>query len=394
MSIKLICFEPWKGLGITEYDSGFGDRIKYWVLAYQLSLIIEGIQIIVEEKYWPELLLLDLPNTTTQNITWKSYKNKLIPIGWEEVKNIMITRVNSLLNFSNDVCYYFDFSLEDMANIFEDQNVTNNFIIHQGVSKIKLKLPAVSDFIQKQFSDSYYIHLRRGRGTFPTAKFLNEMEQCLTKEFVLDYWRMFHTIKLGSNTRSKIYKYYDSLIEKDTYIDEKYSPTERHRSLAKMVGNSDEEILKDYKWVNSYKIVPDSDYFNLILNYIFKKNPNQKIYISSDIPKKYYSHYYDNFSGNIIDKDYYFKIFLDLYTDKISKKDLEKEYSTPILKVFENVFDLMVGCFSNNIVRSTSNWSKISSLYKKKKVILYGGETSINSLENWIFMDGEIDFID
>jgi len=27
MSIKLICFEPWRGLGITQYDSGFGDRI-------------------------------------------------------------------------------------------------------------------------------------------------------------------------------------------------------------------------------------------------------------------------------------------------------------------------------------------------------------------------------
>jgi hypothetical protein len=377
MSINLICFEPWRGIGITPYDNGFGDRIKYWVLAYQLSLIIEDIQIIVEEKYWPELLLIDLPNTTSQDI--RTCKKK-VPITWEDVKTIMITKHNSFLTPSKDSYYYFNFSLEEMSNIFEGQSVTNNYVIHDGVSKIRLKLPIVSDFIEQKFSDCCYIHLRRGRGTFPTIKFLNEMEQCLTKEIVLDYWKIFHRTRLGSNIHSKTYKYYDSLIEKDTYNEEKYSSTE--------------EICYNYKWVNTYKIVPDSDYFNLILNYILKENPNQKIYISSDIPKKYYSHYYDNFSENIIDKDFYFEMFLNFHKDKIPKEILEKKYSTSIPRVFENIFDLMVGCYSKTIVRSTSNWSKISSLYKKKRVILADMITSDNSLGNWILMDNEIDFID
>jgi hypothetical protein len=380
MSIKLVCFEPWKGLGITQYDSGFGDRIKYWVLAYQLSLIIEDIQIIVEEKYWPELLLLDLPNTKTENITRRSCRNKLISIGWEEVKNIMLTGNSTVLDSSNDVYYYLDFSLEDFVNIFEGQNVTNNFIMHKAVSEIKLKLPIVSDFMQQEFSDCCCIHLRRGHGTFPTLKFLQEMEQFLSKERVNFYWRNFHRSRLGDSVHSKTYKYYDSLIERDTDIKEK--------------NLSSNQLIYDYKWVNNYKIVLDSDYFNLIQNFILKEKYDEKIYISSDIPRAYYSYYYNNFSSNIMDEDVYFLKFSNLHKGQIPTEQLEKRYSIPISKVFKNVFDLMVGCYSKTIVRSTSNWSKISSLYKRKKVIHADRITSTNSLGNWIFMNGEIDFID
>lgn len=380
MSIKLICFEPWKGIGITQYDSGFGDRIKYWVFAYQLSLIIKDIQIIVEEKYWPELLLIDLPNTISQNISLKDCENKLLPISWEDVRNIMMTKDSSLLTPSDNKYYYLNFSLEDMAKIFNGQDITNNFIMHEGISKIKLKLPIVSDFIQKEFSDCCYIHLRRGHGTFPTLKFLSEFEQFFSKKTVFDYWETFHKIRLGRSIRSQKYEYFDSLIEKDSDTEKKYLPTGK--------------LVYDYEWVNNYKIVPDSDYFNLIQNFILKENPNQKIYISSDIPKKYYSYYYDSFPHNMMDKDFYFQIFLDFYKDNIPEEKLQKRYSIPILKVFENVFDLMVGFYSKTIIRSVSNWSKMASLYKRKKVILADRITSMNSLGNWILIDHEIDFID
>jgi hypothetical protein len=381
MSIKLICFEPWRGVGISQYDSGFGDRIKFWVIAYHLSSIIQDIQIIVEEEYWPELLLIDLPNTIPQNMSSLILsENQLLPISCEEVRDIILTENNSLLNSTNNTYYYFNFSVHRIGDIFNNQKITYNSVIHNAVSKIKLRLPTVSDFMEKEFSDCCYIHLRRGNGTFPPLKFLNEIKQFLSKETIDSYWKTFHSSRFGSSICSKKYKYFDSLVEKDTDTEKKYLPTKK--------------VYGDYNWVNDYKIIPDSDYFNLIQNIIFKQNPHKKIYISSDIPKKYYSYYYDNFPHNIIDKDFYYKKFLNLYKDKLPAKELKKKYSIPISKVFENVFDLMVGCYAETVVKSTSNWSKIAALYKRKRIIHADRTLSMNCLGNWIFIDQEIDFID
>ncbi len=104
MAVKLICFEPWRGVGITKYDSGFGDRIRFWVLAHHLSTIINDVQIIVEEKYWPELLLIDFPNTTSQDISsLKLSKNQLLPISCEKVRNIILTGDINLLNIRDEI---------------------------------------------------------------------------------------------------------------------------------------------------------------------------------------------------------------------------------------------------------------------------------------------------
>jgi hypothetical protein len=110
MSIKLICFEPWNGDNIYEHDSGFGDRVLYWITSYYLSTIIKDVQIIVEEYYWPELLLIELPNTIPQNNSLlRSSKNKLIPISFEQLKNIILTKDGSCLDSSENVYYYFTF---------------------------------------------------------------------------------------------------------------------------------------------------------------------------------------------------------------------------------------------------------------------------------------------
>lgn len=380
MSIKLICFEPWKGEGISEYDSGFADRMKFWVLAYKLSLIIKDVQIIVEDYYWPELLLIDLPNTVSQDISsLRLSENQLLPITCEEVRDIILTEDYSFLNSSDNIYYYFNFSIHRVGDIYDERSVIYDVIMHEAVSKIKLKLSTASNFIQEKFSDCCYIHLRRGNGTFPTLKFLNEMEQFLSKEIVNTYWRTFHKSRLGNSRHSKEYKYFDLLVEKDTDTEKKYLPTKK--------------LFRDYGWVNDYKIIPDSDYFNLIINVILRDNPDQKIYISSDIPKKYYSYYYDNFPNNILDRTLYFEKFLNFYKDKLPAKKFNKKYSIPTFKIFENVFDLMVGCYSETVVKSTSNWSKIASLYRKKKIIQADRTLSINSLGKWIFVDQEIDFM-
>lgn len=387
MTVKLICFEPWRGKGISEYDSGFADRMRHWILAHKLSLIIKDLQIIVEEKYWPELLLLDFPNTISQDISSLLLsKDNLIPISCEEAGYIISTKDTSSINFSENIYYYFNFSMHRVNDVYNKQNLRYDSIAYEGISKIKFKLSIVSDFIEKQFSDCCFIHLRRGNGTFPTLKFLNEMEQFLSKEIVDSYWKTFHTIRLGHSIRSEEYKYFDSLLEKDT--DKKYYRIDKKYLLIK------EPISDDAGWVNYYKTTADSDYFNVIINVILKDNPDKKLYISSDIPQKYYSYYYSNFPNNVMNKTFYFQQFLNLYENRLHVKEVNKEYSIPIFKIFENVFDLMVGCHSNMIVRSNSNWGKIVSLYKKKKIIQSSKITSINSLENWTFVDQDIDFVD
>ena len=374
MSIKLACFEPWKGIGITQYDSGFGDRMRFWVLAHYISTIIDNVEIIVEEKYWPELLLLDLPNTKAENITRRSCKKK-VPITWEEVRTIVTTKNDELLNSSSDSYYYFNFLMSDISkNIFKGTDVPYQVVIHNAVSKIKLNLSEASDYMEQQFSDYCCIHLRRGNGTFPTIKFLRELEQFLPIEIINNYWEQFHKTRFGRSIKSKEYKFFDSMVQRDIDIKDKDSPEFK-------------PFILDFNWVNEYRIVTDSDYFNLIIKFLLKEDPNQKICISSDIPKKYYSYYYENFPYNIVDTDIQFRIFLKFYEGKLDVKKLRKKYSIPIDKVFENVFDLMVGVHSKIIVKSTSNWSEICSLYKKKKVIYASGIESVNSLGNWIFIE-------
>lgn len=399
MSIKFISFEPWAGSNIYENDSGFGDRITYWLFAYYLSTIIKDVQIIVPEHYWPELLLIDFPNTIPQNIhSLGLSKNQLIPITFEKFKNIILTEDGNFLDNSKDIYYYFSFSIlrvEELYDIFHLKNVTYNYIMHEAVSKIKLKLETASNFVENLFSDSCCIHLRRGLGTFPTLKFLSEIEQFLPKETIDFYWKLFHSNRLGDSKNSKQYKYYDSLLEKDTDIAK--IPSSPQSIQQSPLWNPQKDA--NYNWANAYKIIPDSDYFNLIDNVILKENPNQKIYISSDIPKKYYSYYYDRYPNNIMNKNYYFKKFLSLYKNKISPEKLKIKYSISIFKTFENVFDLMVGCHSKIVVRSTSNWSAFFSAYKAKKVIQADKIVSMTSLGNWIFMDfvdysNGFDFID
>lgn len=382
MSIKLICPEPWQGRDVSEHDSGFGDRITFWILSYHLSLIVEDVQIIVEEQYWPELLLIDLPNTTPKDISSLTIKkDQVLPINFEQLKHIILTKDFSLLSHSEDTYYYFSFSIRRVSefyDIFDKNNVTYNSIMHNAISKVRLKLPNVSNFMQQEFSDCCCIHLRRGSKTFPTLKFLSELEQFLSKESLDSYWKTFHRNMLGSSRYSSEYKYYDSLVEKDTDIGEKYLPTKK--------------MIKDFDWVNNYKITPDSDYFNLIDNIILTSNPNQKIYISSDIPEKYYSYYFDKYSDNIMDKTFYFREFLSLHKDQLPLEKLKKKYSISIFRTFQNVFDFMVGCYSEIMIKSSSNWSKVSSLYRKKKIIHADKVVSMNSFGNWTFVDYGIDF--
>lgn len=398
MSIKLICFEPWQGNNIFEHDSGFGDRVTHWLSAYYLSTIIKNIQIIVQEYYWPELLLIDLPNTIPQDISSLSLsKNQLIPITFEELKSIILNEDGNFLDSSKDIYYYFNFSVlrvDELYSIFDIKNTTYNDIMHKAVSKIKLKLPVVSNFIEKEFSNSCCIHLRRGLGTFPTLKFLNEIEQFLPKETIDSYWKLFHASRLGNSKNSNEYKYYDSLLEKDTDIEEISSSTEKILYDDFLQWKPEKKL--NFNWTNSYKIISDSDYFDLIDNVILIENPNQKIYISSDIPKKYYSYYYDRYPNNIIDKTYYLKQFITLHKNKLPQEKIKLKYSISILKTFENVFDLMVACHSEILVKSTSNWSHVSSMYKKKKVIYADRTVSMTKLGKWTFADytDKIDFSD
>lgn len=384
MSIKLICFEPWNGNNLFENDSGFGNRISSWMFYYHLSTIIKDIEIVVEENYWPELLLIDLPNTTSKNISsLKLSKDQLIPISSEEFSNIILTDGYNT-KFSENNYYYFDF-IWDSQEVFDvlmrSKRLTYYHLLHNSISKIKLKSFTAFEFFENQFSDFCCIHLRRGLGTFPTKKFLNEINQVLTKKMIDSYLNDFHLDRLGRYKHLNRYHYYDVLLVKDT-------DTER-KDLNYQID------YQDFTWVNTYKIIPDSDYFNLIDNFILSENPDQKIYISSDIPKKYYSYYYDRYPDNIVDKIHYFRKFIDFYRNQIPTEKLQLKYSISIAKTFENVFDLMVGCHSKIIVRSASTWIDIPACYKKKKVISADKIVRTNSLGNWTLIDykNEVDWL-
>lgn len=402
--IQIICPEPWNGDCVNEHDTGFGDRIFHWIFHYNICTIVGNIQIIVPEKYWPELLLINLPNTITKDFSLLN-KNQLFPIDFQQLTDIISNEKNNFLKDSENIYYYFNIPLKYFPKIYyliiEKKYKTYDQILGEPISKIHLKNLLVEKFFEEEFSNCCCIHLRRGHGTFPTKKFLEELKHNLSESQIKDYWEQFHKNKIGKSEFSKKYLIHQKFLDK-TATEEKYvnpyfnlnnditpkTLLESPELFLELESSAPSNVnYQIFDWIHVWKITSDSDYFNLIDNTILIENPNQKIYISSDIPMKYYSYYYDRYPNNIMDKRYYFKKFLNFYKGKIQKEKISIEYSVSISKTFENIFDLMVGFYSKILIKSNSNWSRISMYYRKKRIAIADQRYLESSLGTWTWYD-------
>lgn len=295
--------DPWQR-DYTElnvlYDTGFCNRIFHWEIASHLNreFYNNEFTIAVEESQWPELNeLINLPNTIVipkkEEIRYFNNLNDIQITDWKTLGNAF-TNDTPLDSEKN---YVSKFNFTDLGYFFEHRGELVDLEIRP-LQYIKLKDENIQTIIEDTVSDLVGVHMRRGRGV---------------------------------------------KIPETLYTNSEYSDYIKFREEQGAINHS---IFTYHK---------DEEYFELF-DSILKINPNQKFYLSYDVPEKYMK--------NVLDK----------YRDVlVTKEDLRKKLDLTGFKKSKKMhIDNMIDLFglSNTkylIAYPVSTWSVFSHEYKKKK---------------------------
>jgi hypothetical protein len=321
--------DPYFSDGYYKYflsvgDTGLCNRLFHWEVAYDLNKFNNfEYNILISDIYWPEYELLSLPYTFTTNSNFNGFDKYYIDslLLYENLKlktvfdiknqnSYLATRIDTQLiknmyndeNFKlNDNHYYCDFGFQTLSSLCNNMFYTNK---NRPLKNIKLKYQYIENEIKKILKDCVGIHIRRGNGVSYIEDDLNSFDiylQDLYKEIKLNF--------VGSDS--------------------------------------------------SYKFIADEIYFNII-DKILEINPNQKIYISMDLPIDFLNIYKNKYGNNIIcahDILPNILYYLDGENLKIKK---EKNY----INTVQNIVDLFSLSFSKFIIKSPiSTWSLFASYY-------------------------------
>jgi hypothetical protein len=312
--------EPFGGWVKTTEDTGLCNRIFHWEVAYDINKNNNfDYQIILEQKYWPEFKLIDLPKTKFfTNIEGDSYdveKLKFIAVYDtvnQEIKTAEPISYGMIRQmFGYDSCklengghYYSNFGYKELSDLYPKETVS---MMDRPLKEIKLRYKSVEESIKYQVKDAVGIHIRRGNG-IP----------------------------------------YDD--------DDLDSLPEEVRDRYKLI-----KRVTRYQTDHFYSFHQDELYFN-IMDKILELNPKQKFYISTDLPEEIMKYFYEKYSDNLIDKKNILNIVYDyMVTSGLKKSELE--YGN----VVDNLVDLFSLSFCKFLIKvPTSTWSIFAENYVKK----------------------------
>jgi hypothetical protein len=313
--------EPFGGWSKDTEDTGLCNRIFHWEVAYDISKNNNfDYQIILEEKYWPEFKLIDLPKTKFfTNIEGDSYdveKLKFIAVYDtvnQEIKTAEPISYGMIRQmFGYDSCklengghYYSNFGYRSLSDLYPISTVE---MMDRPLKEIKLRYKSVEESIKYEVRDAVGIHIRRGNGIPFNHDDLNSLPEEIRGNF--------------------------ELIKR----------------------------IPRYQTDNFYSFHQDELYFNIMDN-ILKLNPNQKFYISSDLPDEIMRYFYEKYGDNLIDKKNILKIVYDyIITSGIKKSELEYGNVVP------NLVDLFSLSFCKFLIKvPTSTWSNFAENYVRKE---------------------------
>lgn len=295
--------DPWQR-DYTElnvlYDTGFCNRIFHWEIASHLNHEFHNNEftIAVEESQWPELNeLIDLPNTVVIPKKEESnYFNSFNDIKIEDWKTLQDVFENKT-KFNLEKNYVSKYPYTDLGCFYgHDKQLVD--LKNRPLTLIKLKDKVIQKTIEDITSDLIGVHIRRSRGVKIPKEFYNNKEH---SEYIT-------------------FRENQGAIERSIF---------------------------DYHL--------DEEYFKLF-DSILELNPNQKFYLSYDVPTKYMKNIITKYKDVLITKED-LKNKLDLSGFKNSKK-----------MHIDNMIDLFG--LSNTmylIAYPVSTWSVFSHEYKNKK---------------------------
>ena len=311
--------EPYGGW--SENDTGLCNRIFHWEIAYELSKQNNfDFKILLQSLHWPELELLYLPYTATfrffeyefglyhdkrfQDLRFKTVfdlENDSVRLA-SKIDKIMLEHMFMIDNFdlADDKHWYSDFGYDELKKYDKKGKKT------RPLTQIKLRHHFIEDFLRRNTQDVIGIHIRRNSGVSVKESDIATLPKKLQSKF-----RELHSKK------NAIHK--------------------------------------------GYKFFSDKLYFKLI-DSILDEDPDQKFYISCDLPYELISYYKERYPNNISTKEDFIPVVQDfLINSGVDIKNLERG------QVISNIVDLFSLSFCKFLIRSQrSTWSEFAMYYRNQ----------------------------
>lgn len=313
-------------------DSSVGNSILRWAQAYYLNYKCNfEYTIILEHEFWSELNILEFPYTKLGNIDSSSSYHS---IDYNLIKEVLLD--NNIDNFIKH-----DHLILDEWYIFHNHKILNptdnsftdfEWNAENPLSFIKFKSEYIEKFFRSEFSNFVSIHIRRFNGIIIGPRQIASLPKRIAISFYEEYIKQSGTYHEGW---------------KNTFENGK--------------------IKQDHQYY-IHPFISDNQYYTVIDN-LLDYDIDQKIYISTDIPKKYYQYYKERYR-NIYDKYYYLKFFENIVKKYHGKNILNFDYDVNRLDVYYskrehlvlgNILDIFAMCNSKLIVQSyLSSWGKVA----------------------------------
>jgi len=311
--------EPYGGW--SENDTGLCNRIFHWEIAHEICKQNNyDFKIILQHLHWPELDLLYLPNTATfkfleyeyglyhefkfQNLRFKTVfdlQNDDVRLA-SKIDRDMLDNMfkNNCFDLTQDNHWYSDFGYEEL------QNYTRKNVKWRPLTSITLRHHFIEDFLRRNTKDVIGIHIRRNCGVSIKEEDVLSLPEHIRKDF-----EELHAIKGAVN--------------------------------------------------RGYKFFKDELYFKII-DRILEINPEQKFYISCDLPYEMFSYYKDKYQDKIITKEDFIPVVQDyLLSAGVDIRKLVRG------QVISNIVDLFSLSFCKFLVRShRSTWSEFAVYYRNQ----------------------------
>jgi len=336
--------EPWGG-GMIPDDTGLCNRIFHWELAYGINKANDfDFDILVEERFFPELKYLNFPNTswfrkeesldlnynTIDDKFWRGYT----PITYDMMKKMSADK-NYKLDTTKD--YYADFGF-DFIDEFSTFVEETPILIDRPLQKITIKNKFLDERIKKVTDKVVGVHIRR----FPVGTYRDENDEANLRNGEPIDWDVDH---------DEILKPADGQTKKD-----------RQKELHGLVKNDGKVRMNFAGDKEGYTVINDSAYF-ACMDKIVELNPSQKFYISTDIPKSNLKKFYDRY--DIVDYDYVINgdNRLSRYFSRNKDFDSPKGFHRHAFKNVVDLFSLSNCYFLFKFGQST--WSTFAQDYNK-----------------------------
>lgn len=315
-------------VNIANPDTGLCNRILHWETAEYLNTKNNNIfKIWVEAKEWPELKLINLPNTYTDyrlaDLEDSIYNSKYEKLRFKTVLDpdsdsvyladkLDLKALSNVIKSDNQALvenhYYSDFGYLPLENVLKynegEYCEYKDNIYQRPLTKIELRHSHIEEILRQGTHNTIGIHMRRFNGVTATNDDLK------------------------------------------TFRDKKMEKVYKEISHVKLVKEN-------------YTFWSDDKYFQIIEK-ILKINPNQKFYISHDLPDVFLESYIQRFGNRIVDRRF-FTLPINAYL-KASGFNLEELRRNG--NSVNNIIDLFALSYCPMLISNRdSTWSEFATYY-------------------------------